>query len=461
VIRLLASLLLLLAVPAAAEPAGQGPDDQGPDDEEPADEGPDDEGPADEEPASEGPSEGSPSDASPPDQDPYRLEIAPLPELSYDSDLGLGFGVMLDATKYHPDFAPYRANLNAQAFLVVGPNPDGGVRIAFQNHWVRLDLPGLLRDRLRLRARVGLRHEVNARYYGIGNASVNLRPWTSVDRDADPEGWAAARRRYDHQQLKPYLQVEALFHVAGALQGYTALIAWWNWVTLIEDSKLSDDLAGAAGEDVTALLVGARRHGALQVAGGLVYDTRDDEAHPTRGMLHELTVRGGPTFEVPGGYGGLHLETRFFAPLLDDWLVVAARLMADALFGDPPFPELARYGGQRPDHGPGGAVSVRGVPLQRYHGKIKVIGNLELRSKLIRFNLLKRPFALGLQAFFDAGRVWTEWRPNPVLDGAAIGLKLGLGGGLRLYWGGNFVVRGDVGWSPDGVGVYFDVGHIF
>ena len=58
-------------------------------------------------------------------------------------------------------------------------------------------------------------------------------------------------------------------------------------------------------------------------------------------------------------------------------------------------------------------------------------------------------------------RFWTEWRPNPVLDGAAIGLKLGLGGGLRLYWGGNFVVRGDVGWSPDGVGVYFDVGHIF
>lgn len=335
------------------------------------------------------------------------------------------------------------------------------MRIAFQNHYVRLDFPGLAGGRLRLRLRTGLRHEVNARYYGIGNASINLRPWRELDRDADPEAWAAARRYYDYQQVKPYVQVEGLVSIAGDLEAYGALNVWWNWVSLLDDSKLAEDLAGAVGDDVIPFLVGARRHGVLEATMGLVYDTRDSEAHPTRGMLHELTLRGGPTFELAGGYGGLHLQTRFFAPLLDDWLVVATRLMVDALFGDPPFPELARYGGQRPDHGPGGAVSVRGVPLQRYHGKIKVMGNLELRSKLIRFMLLKRPFAFGLNAFVDTGRVWSEWTANPSLDGSAVGMKIGLGGGLRLYWGGNFVVRGDVGWSPDGLGVYFDVNHIF
>ncbi len=405
-----------------------------------------------------------PADTAPPARtppDPRRLEVAPLPEVSYDSDLGLGLGVLLDATKYHPDFAPYRTNLTAQAFFVVGPNPDGGVRIAFQNHYVRLDLPGLAGSRLRLKARIGLRHEVNARYYGIGNASINLRPWKGFDRATAPDAWAAARRYYDYQQVRPYLQVEALALLAGALQAYGALNVWWNWITLIEQSKLAEDLAGAAGDDVTAMLLGAPRHGALEGTVGLVYDTRDDEAYPTRGMYHEVGIRGGPTFEMPGGYGGLHLQTRFFAPLLDDWLVVAARVMIDALFGDPPFPELSRFGGQRPDQGPGGAVSIRGVPLQRYHGKIKLITNLELRSKLIRHMLLKRPFAFGLQAFLDMGRVWTDWAASPSLDGSAIGLKVGLGGGLRLYWGANFVVRGDVGWSPDGLGVYFDVNHIF
>jgi hypothetical protein len=394
-------------------------------------------------------------------QDPYRLEVAPLPELSYDSDLGLGFGVLLDATKYHPNFAPYRTNLTAQAFIVVGPDPDGGVRVAYQNHYVRLDLPGLAGQRLRLKGRIGLRHEVNARYYGMGNASINLRPWRDIDREADPEGWATARRFYDYQQVKPYAQVEVLARIAGDLEAYGALNVWWNWVSLIDDSKLVEDLNGAGGPEVADLLLGAKRHGALEVTGGLVYDTRDDEAYPTRGMYHELSIRGGPTFEIAGGYGGLHLQTRFYAPLLDDWLVVAGRVMVDALFGEPPFPELARFGGQRPEHGPGGAVSTRGVPLQRYHGKIKLISNLELRSKLIRFNLLKRTFAAGLQGFVDLGRVWTDWQASPGLDGGTIGLKVGLGGGLRLYWGANFVVRGDVGWSPDGIGVYFDVNHIF
>lgn len=402
------------------------------------------------------------AEAPPPETaDPNRLEVAPLPEISYDSDLGLGVGVLLDATKYHPDFDPYRTNLTAQAFLVIGPNPDGGVRVAFQNHYVRLDFPGLAGQRLRLKARLGLRHEVNARYYGIGNASINLRPWKRIDRDTAPVAWAAARRYYDYQQVRPYLQVEALARIAGDLEAYGALNVWWNWVTLITDSKLVEDLNGTAGDDVTAMLLGAGRHGVLEGTAGLVYDTRDDEAYPTRGMYHELGVRGGPTFELPGGYGGLHLQTRFYAPLLDDWLVVAARIMVDALFGDPPFPELARFGGQRPDYGPGGAVSTRGVPLQRYHGKIKLISNLELRSKLVRHMLLKRPFAFGLQTFVDLARVWTDWTASPALDGSAIGLKVGLGGGLRLYWGSNFVVRGDVGWSPDGLGVYFDVNHIF
>ena len=171
--------------------------------------------------------------------------------------------------------------------------------------------------------------------------------------------------------------------------------------------------------------------------------------------------RGGPTIEIPGGYGGLHLQARFYGSLYGDWLVVAGRVLADALFGQPPLHELARFAGQWPDYGPGGATSVRGIPLQRYHGKIKLMGNLELRSKFVRFNFANRPLSLGLIGFFDAGRVWADWRPEPTLDGEALGIGVGVGGGLRVQWGGTFVVRADVGWSPDGLGVYFDVNHIF
>ena len=71
---------------------------------------------------------------------------------------------------------------------------------------------------------------------------------------------------------------------------------------------------------------------------------------------------------------------------------------------------------------------------------------------------------LALAAFFDCGRVWTELgRAHPELDGTGVGLKYGIGGGLRLQEGKTFVVRADLAWSPDAtpIGAYFAAGQIF
>ena len=60
-----------------------------------------------------------------------------------------------------------------------------------------------------------------------------------------------------------------------------------------------------------------------------------------------------------------------------------------------------------------------------------------------------------------AGPSWASI--NPALDGTGLGLKYGLGGGLRLQEGQTFIVRGDVAWSPDArpVGAYFAAGEVF
>ena len=389
-----------------------------------------------------------------------RTEVSVLPGVAYDSNLGLGAGVIGDIARYHPDYAPYKARVAAQLFAYFGLAPGGGLRLTFQHHYLKLDLPGLASGRLRIRATLRFRQQRNVGYYGIGSTAADPRPWEDIDRDANPDAWAEARRYNEYAFIKPELGANALLRLGGPLFLWGSARVWWTWVDVVPGSKLAEDLA-SDDELVTRHLVGAERHGVLEGGIGLVVDTRDDETAPTRGMYHELSLRGGPTFEVAGGYGGLNLQARFYGPLHDDWLVVAGRVMADALFGRPPFLELARVGGQLPDYGPGGATTVRGVPLQRYHGKIKVITNLELRSRFLRLKLAKRPLILGALAFLDLGRVWTDWQATPSLDGTAIDLKVGLGGGLRLQWGGTFVVRADVGWSPDGLGIYFDVGHIF
>jgi len=73
----------------------------------------------------------------------------------------------------------------------------------------------------------------------------------------------------------------------------------------------------------------------------------------------------------------------------------------------------------------------------------------------------------GIVGFADAGRVWADTSFHPELDGTGIGLKYGVGGGLRLQSGSSFVLRADVAWSPDAralgspVGGYFAAGQMF
>jgi hypothetical protein len=52
---------------------------------------------------------------------------------------------------------------------------------------------------------------------------------------------------------------------------------------------------------------------------------------------------------------------------------------------------------------------------------------------------------------------------HPELDGTGLGLKYGVGTGLRFQEGRTFVVRADLAWSPDArpIGGYFAAGQIF
>ena len=59
--------------------------------------------------------------------------------------------------------------------------------------------------------------------------------------------------------------------------------------------------------------------------------------------------------------------------------------------------------------------------------------------------------------------MWADTAPHPELDGTGLGVKYGVGVGVRVHSGKAFVVRGDVAWSPDArpLGGYFAVGQTF
>jgi outer membrane protein assembly factor BamA len=190
----------------------------------------------------------------------------------------------------------------------------------------------------------------------------------------------------------------------------------------------------------------------------LQIDTRDSEVTPHSGTLDTVKVKWSPGGDAafPFRYGEASLNLRVYLPIVAR-LTLAGRLIGDVLFGNPPMAELPRF----EDTYFGG--DIRGVPAQRYYGKVKVIGNIEARARIFDFRALSKPMSLGFEAFFDGGRVWADTQPHPELDGTGIGLKYGVGGGVRLTSGSAFVLRSELAWSPDAtpIGAYVTAGEMF
>ena len=151
---------------------------------------------------------------------------------------------------------------------------------------------------------------------------------------------------------------------------------------------------------------------------------------PSEGYLLEAAMRGsqrgmGSSYSYVGGTA----RAMGFVPI-GSRVVLAARVVGDALTGGTPLFELARFGGVDPLEGVGGERSVRGIPKARFIGRVKALGTVETRVRLADARVLDRRVSFGAVAFFDTGRVW-QLQGN---DGQFFDFHSGAGGGLRGFF---------------------------
>jgi hemolysin activation/secretion protein len=128
--------------------------------------------------------------------------------------------------------------------------------------------------------------------------------------------------------------------------------------------------------------------------------------------------------------------------------------------GNPPFHELHRVQASfKQEEGLGGDGTVRGVLRNRYTGKGLFLWNLEARWWVWDWSGFGREFHAVLTGFVDSGRVWADGlRVNELLTD----LHHGVGGGLRLGMGENFIVSIDAARSDEaGVQIYTGLGYLF
>jgi outer membrane protein assembly factor BamA len=373
---------------------------------------------------------------------PSRTEVGAFPLAGGNSDVGWGGGAIGSLTRIEPGFGPYRWRLEFNGLATFQHTDEKGWSTPYQDYYLLWTDPHLIRDRLRLELRPSYTEESTLLYYGIGN---------------DAPAGEAASDHYRYGRAHPRLMARLQFSVAPGLYFLTGLSLTYNRMEIHGGSKLEQDLDTPGGPRRAPT-----RHAVALFEYAAVLDARDDEIDTHEGAFHQLKLRLSPggTSAFPYRYGQLNATARFYTTPVRPWITIAVRVVADALFGDPPFYELARY---EDTNAIGGVRGVRGVPAQRYYGKLKAFGNLEVRSEILTTTIGAKEYAVGLAAFFDAGRVWSDWSPDPARDGTGLGLKWGIGAGLRFRQGNTFVVRGDVAWSPDAtpIGAYFAAGQIF
>ena len=375
-------------------------------------------------------------------------EFTIVPVVGGDSDVGFGGGYTASFARTRPGVKPYLWRIESSGALTFRSNGDK-VTVGYLEENLLFVAPHAWFDALRFEATASYTIEPTLQYYGLGNASA-VSP--------------------GHPPSDPYFQYELRHSNAAVTLTYRwkkhVLFTWGvgethNTLSYADDSRLAADLTtGPAG--ARELLNVAPRFDVVRFSYGIGWDSRDNEVSTHRGQYHTLRadLAPGGIEGIPYTWARFDLALRGYVTLIPRRLIFAARGVLDWLAGDPPFYELARF-----DDTPavGGGKGVRGVPAGRYYGMVKTFANLELRTELFKFRFLSKQNVFGVTGFVDGGRVWSAVPASPELDGTSLGVKLGVGGGLRLAAGDSFVLRADMAWSRDAhpVGAYLLAGQLF
>jgi len=187
---------------------------------------------------------------------------------------------------------------------------------------------------------------------------------------------------------------------------------------------------------------GGNEHGLL---AGIVYDDRNDESTPTKGMWSEVLFRWVPDlFGNEFHYTSLTATHRQYFEITDELAFayrIAGRKMTD---GAPFFTVPQQDGSFERAKGLGGKNTIRGVAYQRINGKNNMYGNLEFRYRVRK---IFDDGYVALNTFYDFGRSFDPEPKTPVEDKGNKNdiMHQGIGVGFRLAFNANFIGAADLG----------------
>jgi hypothetical protein len=307
------------------------------------------------------------------------------------------------------------------------------------------DAPHLV-GRWRLDAFVGFEKQIATPYYGLGNRA-SYEP--GLEEGENPYYYRFGRERsvIRANLQRPFGRTPVRVLLGGRLAHFEIDPTPKNeGVTLILE-ELGPGVQIPGGYD-----------NSLQA--GLIWDTRNRESGPERGVWSEVLVE-----RVDQALGSEYSYTRWTLAdrryfTLRRGLVLANRVLIQSISGDPPFYALTYVQSSfEATEALGGSKSVRGVLRNRFAGEGLFVWNAEVRWRARDFSIFGKGAHLALIGFFDSGRVWEG---GVDLSSLVANLHHGGGGGLRVGLGPNFVIATDLAGSEEaGLQTYIGLGYLF
>ncbi len=411
--------------------------------------------------------------------------IGVLPAVSYDADMGFQYGVLGQLNDFgdgsvYPDY-------NQMIYVEWSRFTRGtGVNQIFY------DTKTLLPRHVRLTVDLSYLTDKALDFYGFNGYEVTYDP--AFEDDESPDYISRMFYRHERKQLRALLDFQGW--ITSRRFRWLAGISYYNFkIATVDIERLNKgkpedkrlpDVPLLYDRYVTWGFIDDREKDGGQtiyLKGGLIYDTRDNEPAPNRGLWEEMVILAAPSFigNTEFAFTRLEITHRQYIPLIFNRLTLAYRVSYQGtITGKAPFyidPLLiSSFSTATNNDGMGGAKSLRGIKRNRVVGDGTLMLNVEPRLKIWTTTLLKQNFYIALYGFLDMGRVVQDRYIdksklpateiyNNYFDLKTDRFHYSTGAGLRFVLNDNFIVSLDYGFAldpRDGTsGLYINIGNLF
>jgi len=343
-----------------------------------------------------------------------RYSLGFIPALSYDSDVGIKYGGVINLfdygkTKHAPDFDQYlylkltnstKGTLNAQA-LLESESLLPHTKVIFETSFLRdqkMDFFGF--------------NGLNSVYHAelvdpASNSFIN-------------------KFYYAHYRELLRIRLDFQRNIAGKNLRLLTGFAYNNFKIKAKDVEKNEATAGNVPlVDAPTLFEQYINWGILpedEIAGGninllslgLIYDTRNEFCYCTDGIWAESFIVISPGFLSENSFAKLVLTYRQHKSVMNDKITFSLRASSQSrLWGDIPYYMLpTHFDGRLSQDGIGGAYNLRGAMRNRVVSDGFLLGNLETKFRIWDFNVFKQEFYASISGFYDVAMITQPHKTN-------------------------------------------------